>query len=85
MVFRVLVFVHRWLGVALCVLFMLWFPSGIVMMYCDYPSVTPADRIERAAPLRADDIKVSLSDALARSDVSSPRQVRLGPFDGRPV
>jgi hypothetical protein len=27
-VFRVLLFVHRWLGVALCVLFLLWFPSG---------------------------------------------------------
>ena len=84
-VFRLLLFVHRWLGVALCLLFLLWFPSGIVMMYWDYPSVTPADRIEHAAPLRAASIKVSLSDALANSGSSQPRQARLATFDGRPV
>ena len=29
-----LIFVHRWVvGVALCLLFLLWFPSGIGMMY----------------------------------------------------
>jgi len=84
-VFRVLIFVHRWLGVALCVLFLLWFPSGIVMMYWDYPSVTPADRIERATALRVGDIKVSLSDALATSGMTQPRQVRLSTFDRRPV
>jgi hypothetical protein len=83
--FRVLIFVHRWLGVALCVLFLLWFPSGIVMMYWDYPSVTPADRIERAAALRGDAITVSLSEALATSGVAQPRQVRLSTFDGRPA
>ena len=85
MVFRVLVFVHRWLGVALCVLFLLWFPSGIVMMYWEYPSVTPADRIERAAPLRGDTIAVPLSEALTKSGASAPRQIRLAAFDGRPV
>src|SRR3954470_22592991 len=37
---RVLLVVHRWLGVALCVLFLIWFPSGIGMMYWDFPSVT---------------------------------------------
>jgi hypothetical protein len=84
-VLRVLLFVHRWLGVALCVLFLLWFPTGIVMMYWDYPNVTPADRIERAAALRADAITVSLPDALAASGVEQPRQVRLSTFDGRPV
>jgi hypothetical protein len=29
---RSLIFIHRWLGVALCVLFLLWFPTGIVMI-----------------------------------------------------
>jgi hypothetical protein len=26
---KLLIRLHRWLGVALCVLFLLWFPSGI--------------------------------------------------------
>jgi hypothetical protein len=84
-VFRVLIFVHRWLGVALCVLFLLWFPSGIVMMYWEYPSVTPADRIEHAAPVRSDAITVPLSEALTISEASQPRQIHLATFDGRPV
>jgi hypothetical protein len=83
--FRVLIFVHRWLGVALCVLFLLWFPSGIVMMYWEYPSVTPGDRIERAAPLRNDAIKVPLAEAVTKSGASQPQQIRLATFDGRPV
>ena len=28
---RSAIFVHRWLGVALCLIFLLWFPSGIGM------------------------------------------------------
>src|SRR5271170_1709215 len=34
------IFVHRWLGLAFCLLFALWFVSGIVMMYSDYPGVS---------------------------------------------
>ena len=37
---RSLILVHRWLGVALCLVFLLWFPSGIGMMYWDFPSVS---------------------------------------------
>ena len=33
MFIRAIVFVHRWLGVALCLLVILWFASGIGMMY----------------------------------------------------
>src|SRR5262249_49598551 len=40
-----LVFLHRWMGVALCLIFLVWFVSGIVMMYCGYPGVTAADRL----------------------------------------
>ena len=40
MLTRVAIFVHRWLGVALCLLFLLWFASGIGMMYWTFPEVT---------------------------------------------
>lgn len=83
---RFLIFVHRWLGVALCLVFLLWFPSGIVMMYWGFPEVTPADRLRRAAPLDPSTITVSPADAFAalgRSNDAGP--VRLNTFDGRPV
>ena len=48
---RLLILVHRWLGVALCLLFLLWFPSGIGMMYWDYPGVSDGDRLEHSPTL----------------------------------
>ena len=83
---RCAIFVHRWLGVALCLLFLLWFPSGIGMMYWDFPSVSASDRLEHAAALEASTIHFSPADAYASSGLAQPpSQVRLNTFDGRPV
>jgi len=83
---RVLIFVHRWLGVALCVVFLLWFPSGIGMMYWDYPSISPADRLDRSPALDSSTIRLSPEEAAEKlGDAQSVGQVRLGTFDGRPV
>ena len=83
---RVLIFVHRWIGVALCLLFLLWFPSGIAMMYWDFPTVRPSDRLHHAPPLDVSRIRLSPTDALDRIHVADPPgQIRLASFDGRPV
>src|SRR5262245_26306554 len=81
-----LIFVHRWMGVALSVLFLLWFASGIVMMYWGFPSVRAEDRLERAPPLDASRVRVSPAEALASLHIAqTPAQIRLGTFDGRPA
>ena len=83
---RSLILVHRWLGVALCLVFLLWFPSGIGMMYWDFPSVSAGDRLERAPALDPSKIVLSPSEAAARLGEGQGRgQVRLNTFDGRPV
>jgi hypothetical protein len=83
---RALIFVHRWLGVALCVLFLLWFPSGIVMMYWPFPEVSARDRLQRAVPLDPATILVSPTDAVRRLSPEQPSgQLRLTTFDGRPA
>ncbi len=83
---RFAIAVHRWLGVALCLLFLIWFPSGIGMMYWDFPSVTPADRLERSPALNPSTVVLSPADALARTAVAAmPGDMRLNTFDGRPV
>ena len=56
---RSAIFVHRWLGVALCVIFLLWFPSGIGMMYWDFPSVSDDDRLQRSPALNPATIRLS--------------------------
>ena len=35
---RVLAALHRWWGVAFCLLFAMWFASGIVMHFVPYPA-----------------------------------------------
>ena len=83
---RLAIFVHRWLGVVLCVLFLLWFPSGIGIMYWDYPSVSAGDRIERMPALDRSKVRLSPEQVYAGiADGSLPTPVRLNSFDGRPV
>jgi PepSY-associated TM region len=85
-VIRLLIFVHRWLGVALSLIFTIWFLSGIVMMYWSYPEISAGDRLQRAQRLDPAQITISPEQAFAaleRAPDSGP--VRLGSFDGRPV
>ena len=81
-----LVFVHRWAGVALVMLFLLWFPSGIVMMYWDFPSVRAEDRLERSQPLDGATVRFSPTGAYAVLGLRQPTtSAVLNLFDGRPV
>ena len=77
---------HRYLGVGFCVLFLLWFVSGVVMMYRDYPSVKPEQRLGRLEALNAAQIQLTPAEALRRSGLAAPPQrVRLTMLEGRPV
>jgi len=83
---RIAIFVHRWLGVTLCLFFLLWFPSGIGMMYWDFPSVTAADRLDRSPALDPSTIHVSPAEAFAAlTQRQAPTEAHLETFDGRPA
>ena len=83
---RSLIVVHRWLGVALSVVFLIWFVSGIVMMYWNFPSISAKDRLRRAPTLDPTRITVSPEQAFAAlKNDQSTAHVRLSSFDGRPV
>jgi PepSY-associated TM region len=83
---RSLIFIHRWLGVALSVIFMLWFASGIVMMYWSFPEVSAEDRTARAPALDPAQIKILPQEAYAALGRDQPAgQALLDAFDGRPV
>jgi PepSY-associated transmembrane protein len=83
---RSLIVVHRWLGVVLSLVFLVWFASGIGMMYWTYPTVTARDRVERAAVLDPATIKLSPEEAWKAIGADDPpAQIRLNTFDGRPV
>jgi PepSY-associated TM region len=83
---RFAILTHRWLGVALCLLFAMWFVSGIVLMYCDYPTVGQQERLARAAPLDHSRVRLSPAEAYTRLNaVEKPTGCRLLMFDGRPA
>lgn len=82
---RSLIFVHRWLGVALSILFTLWFVSGIVLMYWGFPEVTTNDRLSRSPRLTEQQIKIAVEVAAATIGEEPGTQIELTTFDGRPV
>ena len=53
---RYLFLVHRWLGIAMCLLFLMWFISGVVMMYIAFPSLTSQERLAGLPNLSANTI-----------------------------
>jgi uncharacterized membrane protein len=83
---RSAIFLHRWMGVALSLIFLMWFTSGIVMMYWSFPEISARDRLERRPTLQADTVKVSAAEAFAVLHRDNPpSQVVLNSFEGRPV
>lgn len=83
---RQLHLLHRWLGIAAGLLVLLWFGSGVVMMYVPYPALTEQERMAWLAPLDAGRIRVGAWDAWrATAEAGVPESVRLNSVAGRPA
>jgi hypothetical protein len=80
----VLIYTHRWLGIAGSLIFLVWFGSGVVMMYERMPRLTPEERLARLVPLDVSRIGVSLADAIRTVGVV-PERARVGMLNDRPV
>jgi hypothetical protein len=62
---RPLVFLHRWLGITLCLMFMLWFATGAVLLFVPFPSLNGDDANRHALPLRMEQVVVTPAEAAA--------------------
>lgn len=83
---RVLVLIHRYLGIAMCLLFAMWFSSGIVMVFVPYPELYAAERFAGLQWLDLQRCRVDVASAYARSGLSeAPQQVRLTMVGARPA
>lgn len=82
---RLLYLLHRWAGIALCLVMALWFLSGMVMLYVGYPKLTPAEQLQGLAVLKAGPgCCVSLDRALDAAGLKSPTSWRLAAVAGEP-
>lgn len=83
---KLVLWCHRWLGTAFCLLFCLWFLSGFGMMYWDYPEVGSRERLQHAPAIDLARVLVPPGAAYAALSLDRrPSQVRLSMFDGRPA
>lgn len=83
---KLLILLHRWLGTAFCLLFCMWFLSGMVLAYWDYPVVTDRDRLAHAEPLDLSRVRFTPNQAYATLQLDGPPDsVFLLMFDGRPA
>jgi len=85
-VLRCAIVCHRWLGVALFPFVILWFASGIVMMYWGFPEVSQRERFARAPRIEPAAIRVSPESAYRKLRwAGTPESAEIGMLDGRPV
>ena len=78
---RVLVYTHRWLGILSGGLFVVWFVSGIVMMYARMPELGAAERLARLDEINPTAIRARPP---APSDGEITRLV-IGTLESRPI
>ena len=81
---KVLVYTHRWLGIAGGVLFVAWFVSGVVMMYARMPGLANEERLARAPALDLSTVTISPPDAAAQLNIRADR-LQVGMHGHRPV
>lgn len=72
-----IVLLHRWLGIAFCLLFAMWFGTGIVMHFVPFPSLTEAERFAGLAPVDRAEAGLSVADAVAASGIADATRIRL--------
>jgi uncharacterized iron-regulated membrane protein len=75
---RWLFYTHRWLGVATCLLSVMWFLSGLVMLYVPFPAWNDEERVASLPSIAPGIVKVLPDEALARSGLTAlPSVFRL--------
>lgn len=77
---------HRWLGIFTCLLFAMWFVSGLVMMYVAFPALTQQERIALSQRMDWNRIAITPERVLHGLSLGEyPRELRLVMMNGEPV
>lgn len=83
---RWLYVIHRWIGIATCLLFAMWFISGLVMMYVAFPRLTDAERLAALPVIAWNKVQIAPDSAMAIAGMEHyPRDFRLSMMGDIPV
>ncbi|WP_116365526.1 PepSY-associated TM helix domain-containing protein [Parahaliea mediterranea] len=83
---RWLYLLHRWFGVGMCLLFAMWFFSGVVMMYVGFPRLGVDERLAALPALQAQSLRFGPQALLAQlDDTARIDGLRLSSVTGRPA
>lgn len=83
---RILFLTHRWIGIGMCLLFALWFASGIVMMYVDYPELTYAESVAAHPGLQRNRVALTPFEAARQAgEITDWQSASLAMLADRPV
>ena len=82
---KALIYTHRWLGIALTLVFVIWFVSGVIFMYVGMPALPAEERLLRMEPLDVSTIAMNPAAAASKAGLKSPSRVRIAMHGGRPV
>ncbi|HYR91531.1 MAG TPA: PepSY domain-containing protein [Terriglobia bacterium] len=68
-----LILAHRYLGIVLSLMFVMWFVTGIGMIYSrGMPRLTPQVRLSRLSPLDLAQVRLSPSEAVEHAELDPP-------------
>ncbi|MBC7698278.1 MAG: PepSY domain-containing protein [Bacteroidia bacterium] len=83
---RYLHLLHRWLGIGLGLFVLLWFLSGLVMLFVGYPKLTQTERLSHLAPIKLQQVKLNAAQTWAATDnIGQPEKARLAMRLQRPA
>lgn len=81
-----LILVHRYMGLAFCLVFLIWFASGIVMVFKRMPEFMAAERLARLPPLDPSAVRLTPQQAFAAVGLDGlPQRVVITSLLSRPV
>jgi PepSY-associated TM region len=82
---RVLIWLHRWWGVLFCLLFAMWFASGVAMHFVPFPARSDPAHFAGSVPIDPEAIAHGPAEAVAASGVDDALRVRLVGRSDQPI
>lgn len=82
---KTFVFLHKWTGFVLSILFLIWFISGFVMMYKDFPYLRGEEILEKSGSIKASMKVKGLEEILPEESLEEITTVQLIAYSDRPV